>query len=1006
MKYYLIILFTLWGHLALGQEDFVCLDFEIAQMNNCEEQLEEESLRFCRENFGGAYLAFEFDQNCTQELSFSQRGFVDPEELNRGLTEKLQTVASLMEVLDRKELARKFPKHISGEPVWGSESIDMMIEVFQQLLALKKIFKQRSELEVLDYSSEEVKPFLLSTMEYYQLMIRYMTLEYALRYKLSGDPRQINQIKLDKLHLVLKAPYAYSVLKRINLKAKNLDNDYVEFVVSEQEKVIVEYLSLSYAKTEVEYARLITFLGLRENLNNMWAIDRMVPVDLLNSHEVCGDFHTLNSTRGLDGIASIKENISYEVYHGNLMEALPDLMRKSLKFSLVSSKLKSLLKKFSDKNANFSILLHSLASHESMDLDEYIEETFKLLLQQEALSFVEFFHKNGEYLILPGDPIMERSQLVKILAARVAKIRSKQFKESILSLFPWLSLKDQNMLLNHLSRYQEGRTKHLEVVLMGTFLNYLIDRDVSLYEKSHEANYLKKYEETKNVLISVIPFMNKVQIMNPKSVEELVVLFNSRVASEFRNLGFTLTKDQAANEIFMDLLKSIKEDLPKNEGLSEFNFWEIVYRKLRALAETYEISLTEVPESASEKEVIRPLIAKEVDVELDKYLAKNPELINLLEPSLKKRYQTQWDYLLNITRQEVKENEILQKDIERDEELPAVLSLRETAIELLSLFKLRTLSKSISRKSVSGLFTLPELKAFKEAMINQAYTLAPVLKQVIITKETVKQDVIGPHGEVFPFKEEIEVTRKRTLLKQIQVRGLTKTGELNEDKLEDYFSKVVERAKESMRKNIELICDVNPKHYKSSTEFRKVFRSLGHIRSSLPYNGNLSYSEAARLSKLDKKVSKAIRSKTEAFQEDYVEKGLLILGGVSLIGLAFIGVGFILGASAPVLILSLALGSKALLGSLTFSSTMFGAASLHTYYRLNQQFIEVPAQLKFQRSMVKTQLSSTELYDEEFIKKLEKSNNIDKIITFGLLPLDIYFGRSVIHQVKFKLKSQ
>ena len=79
-----------------------------------------------------------------------------------------------------------------------------------------------------------------------------------------------------------------------------MDNNFVQLMPSEQELVVMEYLVLKQGKRLEDFARLIGFLGLRDVLNNLWALDQLTESNLLMEENSCGDFFTLKAEKKID----------------------------------------------------------------------------------------------------------------------------------------------------------------------------------------------------------------------------------------------------------------------------------------------------------------------------------------------------------------------------------------------------------------------------------------------------------------------------------------------------------------------------------------------------------------------------------------------------------------------------------------------------------------------------------------------------------------------------------
>src|SRR5690606_23144143 len=150
--------------------------------------------------------------------------------------------------------------------------------------------------------------------------------------------------------------------------------------------------------------------------------------------------------------------------------------------------------------------------------------------------------------------------------------------------------------------------------------------------------------------------------------------------------------------------------------------------------------------------------------------------------------------------------------------------------------------------------------------------------------------------------------------------------------------------------------------------------------------------------KFDEQISKDIRTRWEAINEDYLEPALTILGTVAIISVAIVAIIGSGGTAAPGVIGLAYAGLSMFLTVEFFVSFPLVVGSL--YARLNTHFIEVPAQLKFQRSLALSQVDSAKIVDWDMLKASEKENKTAQIWTIGLMPLDFIYGAAIVKHVR------
>jgi hypothetical protein len=216
-----------------------------------------------------------------------------------------------------------------------------------------------------------------------------------------------------------------------------------------------------------------------------------------------------------------------------------------------------------------------------------------------------------------------------------------------------------------------------------------------------------------------------------------------------------------------------------------------------------------------------------------------------------------------------------------------------------------------------------------------------------------------------------------------------------------YINKVLDEGIKNIPGKLSKFCKANYLNYKNDTHFKDIYVSSKFLRATIKNPIGITEAQAKRFENFDEQIRKDLRGRWEAWNEDYFEPALKILGTAALIALGvvlIIGTG---GAATPGVIGGIYAAASTFLAIEFFVSFPLVAGSL--YARINTHFIEVPAQLKFQRSLAISQLDQSQIVDWDMLRAEEKQNKTSKAWTIGLAPLDFLYGFALVRHVRSKV---
>lgn len=1082
-----------------------CFTHEKATQLGCEEWTFEPALDYCSQVFSAKYIPHYPKGKCSVERAEQEFGFISGDELVEGLKEDLAQANAILTMIDREGVKDSLGGLISTRPAIGN---DFYTPVMKGLLAkmneIKNQLEHRSQQKI-KFSGARVKEFLISILTYIDISNRINKV-YA--YVAHRNHKKLETYKFEDLsflNLRLGKPMAMEVLNRINLKAKTVADEVVELSQSEQNKQMYEYLAIAEPDTAVDYAKLISFLGIRENTTNLWALDRMSERDLLNKPiSSCGPFLNFNERMKPKRWAGISENIQYDYFINDYLNRQEDLSAALLMHQALDRDNISLVQMMYESVPGFRVEVENYHQRNGLNIEEGIKQYFlddlQTIINATEKDRFDFVVNQFRSIILPSDNILDVEHIKETLAAAMVKRQIVATIDGFYQIYPLFSEADQELVEVTVKNYfrqfvTEPYKSRLKTSLSQALEGYgkkSIQAKINREEKiDHTFETAKKYAKYAKLSVRlkghIQGYSTEVQ---PTDMQQLLAIFENKTAQEFQDLKLSTEVNphfaKTLEKFFGKVTEKFKQSIDQESLLNELEDTRTDTEKTEALYvalfETAKEFYAEnkfdiieealVPEatllSRDQEELLRnpffiqiyrdgtPVVLH-VD---DFYKAFEEKIVDFKAPvvskvnstanllglssiqdkgsrdhegkkvvtagyfGMPKNYygkkgtvlldnvssdldhnalQRLYKQSLGLTRQEIitnhnfrKEQKLDREDLLKDEEI--IQSTQELYARVFELFRIPM--ADIVRGDISGKkeFDLsPEDKRhLVKGELSKAYGEAILLSNHLETTEIVKKKVCT--GSFYPtcrMKENEEVI-SRPLIEKIAVHAYDL--EVDEVKAKALIEDVIKQAETNIPGKLESFCLADYMNYKKNANFRKAFKSAEFLRRTLRSDSGTTISNSRKIQQLDSQVAKEIRTKWEVWNEDYLEPVLFTLGMVTLVA-----VGVMLSLS------SFGTAAPAAIGSISAYIGMFLSASNYvflplviatTYTRVNHQFIEVPAQLKFQTSLAHSQISEAKITEYEQIEQMRSDNKFQQVITVGLLPLDLFFGYSVVQQVR------
>ena len=555
----------------LSLDEISCFTYKKGKSLDCElVEGNEEADNFCATTYGTKYLPYKTSNYCSVEKSESLIGFASRDELVGDLKSQIAEAKAIMFMIDREDMKQSLAGLISHKPMMGENFYNPVMKgLLSKLNLIKAELEKRSQLKI-KMSDKMAVEFVNYTVEYLKLMSRVYKVYAHLAHKNHKALKTYKFENLDFLNLVVSKPIALEVMNKYNLKAKNLENGLVEFTEMEQSKQLYEYNAISEPRTKVDYAKLVSFLGLRENITNIWALDKISQEDLLKRRIYnYGNFLSFRkqSDARLKNLPSIKENREFDIYYRDYLPRMKDLYEETLKVNVLDSK------------EAYSMLKNLYASSNEMmdfvgdDIDYAVKLDLADLLKNEKGYWREFAYNHFQTIVLVGDDVLNKENIIDQITKEAFKRRKQAIVSEFQALYVFFGEKES------LEQFSQKLDSQIDMYLQLDFSLALkrklrtVLRDYNIGKSEYEANLEEKKSSTlelvkkhAKIASEYTKIENKLSYkadIKPITYQDLVFLFEHRISNQFLDIKKTLDQDENLANILSDFFNKVAEKFNK-----------------------------------------------------------------------------------------------------------------------------------------------------------------------------------------------------------------------------------------------------------------------------------------------------------------------------------------------------------------------------------------------------------------------------------------------------------
>jgi len=898
------------------------------------------------------------------------------------------------------------------------------------------VYQLSKELTSEDFTEEttKAKEVITASFRTYVLLLElYKT--YIISYHRSNLSSHFKLSNLDLFKLKLDKRVALELLSKNNIYARHLDRNTIELAVNEETKQSFELMALEKPKNVTSYGKLVQFLSIREMLGNKWSIERMQTTKVDDpSLNYCGK-NMLSFTPGADSsgvkkMSSSKlmiENGQFDLYMNNFAPLIEKVVDDSIKYNVLDhAKGMTLLDQVISGIPTIEYTFINDFMWTQDEVFDFKNEVTESLMSNEKKEWEAYAETILNVSTLSGDSF-KVSELVKNISQDVYQTKVEAINIQLFSIFDYLPKEDKQQLKIISAKYFEDIKANWAI----NFEAKLYDRLKSLGNaKTLAANRKKdKIDEVKETLklsLTSAWFQNyiiskklqnkslnlpKIAIndLEPKTPSELQAYLQSKMMIDLdfgSAFAYTLNNSSEMSSLLTNYLEKIQTrflELKTTLSHKEYqkNLFNIAYDEAFKLMKLYPYTFEEMMSVETRKELIAVSDNTRVHINIPQTV-KIPK--NNCDDKNKSRASatdvaSKYDLLnsLKINPMAADNTRVaVQKVIKNVQKADApcipqydIIDLRaheklitdkklfyHHLFRLLNIYSYSQPSSATPSSKGSFLNILADQQIIADLRLADTYNVAPLLKIPLVRTHSVPA---GKEGTRTVTEEKPALNR---MLGAITINSIGDHS-IDFEKIKPLIEETLTNAEKNLKGQTEIFCKADYTKPEEDTNFKKMFKAVTTIRNNITGSQSMSEDEQSIMMGFDEDLRMKTRSFNEMVNEEYVEPMMMVMTVLVIISVLIIPFMGWVGIMSP----GLALGLITTLDAVDFAIT--GASF---YFRTAQNFYEVPAQMKFQKSLATSQISGFSLTSWDDVSAAQKENKTQKIFQIALTPLDLFVG--------------
>lgn len=913
-----------------------------------------------------------------------------------------------------------------------------------------KMSDLREKIYLLSISVDKVdsklgKQSIIYAARYYSFMSRIHQIMASAAHSPDNTNHSLDFDHLKKFSLKIDKRIGLEILARMNLKARHLDSETLKLIVSEEEKQNFEFNVLQSPTSLLGYSKLVQFMSIREFLNNKWALTRM-STQTLDDPEVqyCGPKMLSfkpgpNNRMGSSDVS--KELDNFDLYFTRFPKIIDNLVAASKKANIMTAeKSSSLVDRVFKGIPSISKRMIEEFNWLEDEVTSWKNDIASTLKQNEEKEWDLYAKTTLSVVVFPGDKLTP-SSLVDRIVDDIFNLRKEAVIAQVDAMMNDLLPAEKSKLNLILSSALEERRSAFEAA-MKPLISPVVEGIDNLSSFKNN-NYIEKLAQTKEISTSALSaayMQNHIEVnklekklariklklhdLEPKGPSELVEFFQAKLVKD-QGLNYYVDKDENKRKIVTVFFQKVAEKFAKQTGSPT---QKMLQAKLLEIA------------NAQAAELRKQYPAPVVPVELNKFKYERPTIVAdntrlarpIINPYMKLSIEDEKVAPAPTKTAETKAPAPTHKaDLNVKPGTNSTDSLR-TSYNVLSMARFQPMVADNTRVRMNNAIlpyktkNLPKAKtyvvhieelnrlgdnanfvtaflstmnlsgtspsdSFLFRMVDQAVMADIRLAAAFNGSALIKLPLSRTHTEMRGLQSrtphEVDVTDEKPALVRMALEAFTLnpdgTHVINDTKLVSIIQETIRTAIANSSNKVKTVCEADHSKPGSDNNYKTLFRSSTLIRQGILNNEALTEEVAARLNKLDDKLKQETRYWHESIQQDYIEPMMnvaMVLFIVSALVIPMLGSAGIL---AP--------------GSVMMAMTMLDGIDLaitgaSLYFRSVSTFYEIPAQVKFQKSMAYTQVDNFALTSWDDVKSAESSSKMAKTMLIAFTPLDALVG--------------
>jgi hypothetical protein len=1004
----------------------MCVPSELVKRLDC--QTEPKAQSQCLKDYGSNYISVVEEKNCNPKGVSLEIKKYSTKTLFGRIKSQADEIDAILTMVDRKGIKGDiFNFKVPEVKTFQESHIKALLEKMEELR--ENIYLHGASIYAIDsYSGKES---IIYAARYYSFMARIHQVMASAAHSQSFHQLSYDQLKAFTLKVDKRI--GLEILARMNLKARHLDSETLSFAISEEEKQNYEFNTLQSPSKLPEYAKLVQFMGIREFLSNRWAMERISQSGMSNPKvPYCGP-GMLSFRPGPDQTMA-NSSVSLELetfdsYFNRYPQLIDPMVAESMKVSiLTASEADHLVKVVFNSLPTFTGRLINEYGWMEDEVSSWRNDISPTLKTNEDKEWEAFAKPTLSVSIFPGDSLSPAN-----IEARVSEDIFTIRKEAIITQMDFmmddLTAAEKRKMRAVVSAYVDGKrekfhkaiqplirqhVKHLSNMAAFRSKNYQekVDQTLEIVESSLTSAFITDYIISKGLKtklhLNKLP-VNDLELKNPS---EVVEFFQAKI-SDKSSLRYLMDSHSSHRKIVADFFEKVAKRFAALPPTLKVRDYQLALYKIAR--EEGQALFAQYPMPNASEQLRLDMQARQV-VAADNTQVAGRQFLQVPVPgqempkqdspnktSSKKNASDESSYkVLSLARLHpaVADNTrvaINKTILEHKEMKPEIKSQfinipevnRLTPMKEFVTAFLALLNIDRAGKSKSFIQTLGDQDIIANIRLGAAYSSSPILR-IPLTRSTTNSYFVGVDGASVSEEVKKEKPAMIRMLKALAING-DGVHSVNKQTLLNLIKETLSVAKQNQEGKTEVLCLADHKKPGSDKNFKDLFRSSTMIRMGILSNEALTQETSTRLNRLDEELKKETRYWHESINEDYIEPMMNVACVIFLVSVFIIPMLGSAGVLAP--------GSVMLLMTLLDGVDLaFTGASL--YYRSMSTFYEVPAQVKFQKSMAMSQIANFSLTSWDDVQSAESASRSSQLLSAVFTPFDLIVGGQFYYSSK------